>query len=539
DGAQLLLQVSAADITPLPMGTKGMTLTQKRQYRQAMVANGLFCDLLDLVGPIIDRQTEILGYSKRLSALGSGATRPEDGDGENTDLDRWGVLDTLGAATLSLLSNLCVAQGKARTLLTQLDEEEKVTPTHVEDMEIERDILKSMLRRRTISDEKRESIRGQIAEMEEEIRDMEASVLSISEVSAQLKPYIIFPEVASALSQPLRERVVDTARDQHPCDWGEGYIVTENGLEEGVQNLFNPYAIVDKTDLDLTSDDFKEEDVTLWDLTGSRVTGVDFTAVEGLTVEKISSLSALTQCTLRGMDLTGLELSGSDATGSDFSAANLTECVVTGATLIGCDMSNCNMTGVEGLTLELVKGVKNMKGVTLTGVDMRGWDLQGVDLSGSNLSGCQMGGAKVREDLVGGATLPEGDDAPTCMPAMPRFVVARGVTETVLTQSALPDCLSGNWLPFTIIVPSVQGSRTWSVTASGNFDLLDKTQSNYVMFAGHQGEGTITRSGTSITFQGPNGPYTVSCTPGQEARVELTTHCHSWYVDSSLTLHPQ
>ncbi|GIQ83785.1 hypothetical protein KIPB_005157 [Kipferlia bialata] len=536
NGAKILLRVSAAYIIPLPAGTKTLSLTYKRKCRQAELANGLVRELLDLVGPIIDRQREILSYSKRLTALGTDQTADPQGDeGDISDLDRWGVLDTIGSATVTLLSNLSAAQGKAHALISKLEGlGEEVTPEDIEDEETERDIQTVYLRRRYLSDEEKQAIREKIASMEAKISRMRASVLSRSEVSSKLQPYLLLPEVADILGVPVRERVVDTAREQHPMDWGDGYVVTETGLEEGVQNLVNPYAIVDKTNLDLTSDDFKEQNVTSWDMTGSRVAACDLTGVQGLTVDHISSLSALTQCTLKGMDLTGLDLSGTDATGSDFSMADLRGCTFSSATLTGCVMTSANLTDVSGITQEHVASVSILKGVVLTGVDMRGWDLQKVDLGGADLSQCQMGGAKVTEDLVEGTTLPEGSDAPTVtLKPTAWFVEAPGVTKTVVTRSLVSN-VSDSYPSFTMVFAPVDGTRSWTLTAPSRLNLRshDHTVNYMYQLIGKQ-QVTCTRSGSNISIVGDSGSHNYPCTPGEEARVELLIHPGS---GSTLTL---
>ncbi|GIQ88451.1 hypothetical protein KIPB_010699, partial [Kipferlia bialata] len=371
-GSKILLRVSAADIIPLPRGTKGLTLTMKRQYRQAEVANDLVRDLHDIVGPVIDRQNDLLGFSKRLTTLGIGSQQSD-----TSDLEAWGVLDTMGSATLTLVSNLSVAQGKARTLLGRLEGEgEEVSVRQIEDAEDDRDEVAQKLKRRNLTEQKKLSLREKLAVLEAKIVTLKEARVSHSDLVAQLRPYLIFPEVAEALGEHLRERVIDhSSAFQHPCDWGQGYIVTENGLEEGEIKLVNTYAVVDMIDRELTSQDFQDQDVTLWDLSG-RVTGCDLTAVEGLTVEQMSSLASLTQCTLRGMDLTGLDLTDTDVSGSNLSGANLSECDMTRATLTGCDLSRATLTGVTGLTLEHLQGASSVKGVVVSGVDMCGWDMQ-------------------------------------------------------------------------------------------------------------------------------------------------------------------
>ncbi|GIQ85883.1 hypothetical protein KIPB_007628 [Kipferlia bialata] len=171
---------------------------------------------------------------------------------------------------------------------------------------------------------------------------------------------------------------------------------------------------------------------------------------------------------------------------------------------------------------------------------MCGWDMQGVDLRDAILSHCNMAGAKVRKDMIVGSTLPEGDKAPTVTPGA-RFEVAQGVTESVVTSARLPR--PSNWNPVTLLVPSVEASKTWTLKksdTSGNAMYVcchaSNTRDTYQFFRGQRGTGvaTCTRSGSTITFNGPYSTVTHPCTPGQEARVPLQV-----LYGNSLTLAPQ
>ncbi|GIQ85061.1 hypothetical protein KIPB_006673 [Kipferlia bialata] len=431
----------------------------------------------------------------------------------------WGILDTLATATMSLLTVLSEAKNKAQALLTRLEGEgEEVTDRDLDLAEETMGILKVKLGRRTLSDEEREALGVKLAAATAKVATLEAKMSSRSEITNQLRPFLLFPEVAEALGQPLRERQIDTSRNQHPCDWGEGYIVTENGLVEGEQNLVNPYAIVDKTNLDLTSDDFKDEDVTSWDLTGSRVTGVDMRGVEGVTVEHIGSLSSITQCNLSGMSLKSVDLSGTDVTGSDFSDADLGACDVSGATLSDCDFSRARLGNVRGLTLEQLGSVRSLNGAVISGVDMRGWGMEG---------------ARVKDIMVVGTTLPQNGTGPTVIASVPRFEVAQGVTETVVSVGSLP--LQGSQLnPVTLLIPSVEGTKSWTLTAPTALQLKVDSAN---LFWGHRGVATCTRSGSTITFEGVYS-RTYPCTQGQEARVPLQFNTSPTRL-GTLTLAPQ
>ncbi|GIQ87661.1 hypothetical protein KIPB_009748, partial [Kipferlia bialata] len=182
------------------------------------------------------------------------------------------------------------------------------------------------------------------------------------------------------------------------------------------------------------------------------------------------------------------------------------------------------------------------KGVVVSGVDMCGWDMQGVNLRDAILSGCNMAGAKVRKDRVVGATLPEGDKAPTVTPEpKAMFEVAQGVTESVVNSRSLGSEY-GNWNPVTLLVPSVDESKTWTLTSrdedsyEGMYVCCDtSSDSNYIFYNQYgTGVATCTRSGSTITFSGPAGTVTHPCTPGQEARVTLQVH-----RGDTLTLTPQ
>ncbi|GIQ82789.1 hypothetical protein KIPB_003989, partial [Kipferlia bialata] len=536
DAAQVLLRVSTADFIPLPFGTTALSLSEKWNFRQAMVANSLFCELLDMTGPIIERQTEILGYSKRLTALGTGSSALSgESKGHSTDLDRWGVLDTVGQARVTLLSHLSVAQGRAEVLLTKLGGlGDEVATEDIEEAEIERDILTVKLRSRRLSELQRQAFMEQIADIEATVIIMQARVLTRTEVSAELRPYLLFPKVATALSCPRRERVLDTSRDQHPCDWGEGCIVTESGLVEGQQDLVNPYAIVDKTNLDLVSDDFKGQNVTLWDMTGCKVTGCDLTGVEGLTLDHLGSLSSITQCNLSGMSLKSVNLSGVDATGCDFSDADMGACSVSRATLSDCDFSRARLDNVKGLTVEQLVSVRSLHGAVISGVDMRGWTLEEVDLSGADLRGCAMGGARVYEESVVGAMLPQIPDSPTVTPRIPPvFEVAQGVTETVVTPKDVQQGSNHNFNPVILIVPAY--TKSWTLRAMGYTHIWGGQRSQRLLY---EQSGTVqgTRSGTSITMTGPRGTYTHPCTPGRDSRVRLDVLGHEG--ESDITLYP-
>ncbi|GIQ85774.1 hypothetical protein KIPB_007502, partial [Kipferlia bialata] len=245
----LLDAVSRVDIVPLPPGTAALSLKGKRRFRQIEVANGLVRDLVDLAGPIIDREAEITDYSKRLSALQSagqegGETDSEEEGERERDLQQWATLDILGSASVSLLDALTASQGKARDMLKRLrDLGEEVTADDIREAKGDVTILGIQISKRRTSEEDKVKLRAQQAALEAEISDMETSLASRTEIFALLQPYLFLPSVAQALSVPLRERVVESGEQQHPCDWGEGWVVTEEGLVEGTLTLRESVAL--------------------------------------------------------------------------------------------------------------------------------------------------------------------------------------------------------------------------------------------------------------------------------------------------------
>ncbi|GIQ85513.1 hypothetical protein KIPB_007188 [Kipferlia bialata] len=232
EASSVLDDVASFDYVPLPSGTSDLSLKGKRKFRQAQIANGLFCDFLDLSGPIVDRETEIRAYIERLRAIESG----DRADSEDTDLERWAALNTLAKGTVELVTALASGQGKARGLMAQMGEGDEVTPEDIEEAEADRDILAIKIRRPRVSAEKRASLTEEHRLLCEEIAAMHTRLQSQSDTTSILRPYLLFPEVAKALGVPLRERKVDTGRDQHPMDWGEGMVVSGEGLVEGQRN---------------------------------------------------------------------------------------------------------------------------------------------------------------------------------------------------------------------------------------------------------------------------------------------------------------
>ncbi|GCA63700.1 hypothetical protein KIPB_011422, partial [Kipferlia bialata] len=283
---------------------------------------------------------------------------------------------------------------------------------------------------------------------------------------------------------------------------------------------------IDKTNHTLTATDLADVDVSIWDVTGSVLTGCDLTFIAGLTVGHISSLTSIKECGLTKMSLPGLDLSGTDATGSDVSGADLTGCIVTDANLTDCDLSSTNLTGVRGLTLEQLLSVESVEGATIGGVDMQGWDLRRVNLRDTDLSGCHMGGATVTETLVVGAYLPTADDAPTVEVDTARFVVGLGVTEDEVTVGDVGNThpKNDNYNTITLIVPPVLEQGKWTLYAETGCNLYKSDFSARAQSyeSGLQAYISVTRSGSNITVMGNRGRCEYQCTPGREARVELS-----------------
>ncbi|GIQ84344.1 hypothetical protein KIPB_005818, partial [Kipferlia bialata] len=546
EATSVLLDVAAYNLIPLPRATTSLTLGDKRKYIQAEDANGLYRTLMRLTGPVIDCQAEITGYSERLSAIEKDDTPDQDGEGECTDMDRWGQVATLSEATVELVTALASAQTKAQSLLVQRGEGKEVTPRDIDEAKADLGILAIQMGRASFSEEKRAALREEHRVLSAKIDSMQSSLQSHTDVSAQLRPYLLFPEVAEALGEPQRERVVGTGRDQHPMDWGEGMVVSEEGLVEGQRDLLNRYAIVDKTNLDLTSDDFKEEDVTVWDLTGSRVTGCDLTM---LSVEQICSLASLTQCSLAGLSLVDIDLSEMALSDCNLSKCDLTGANLTGTTLTGCDLTGAVLVGVTGLSLSQLQAVKCLKGVRMGTQDMRGWDLRSVELSGADLSQCQMGGGKVLSTRVVGAVLPETPNNPTVVVPVPaRFEESDYATATEVFgyhkgRGQCPKGTSpGKGAPLTLILPSVEGSKTWLITCNGNdmHMFLDSTPIFYTCGSG-VGNLTVTRSGSLVTFvsSASGGTNTHPCVEGQEIHIPFMVNSCSPQNNPYLTLSPQ
>ncbi|GIQ86946.1 hypothetical protein KIPB_008889, partial [Kipferlia bialata] len=540
EATAVLLDVAAYNLVPLPRATTSLTLGDKRKYIQAEDANGLYRSLMRLAGPVIDCQAEITGYSERLSDIEKDDTSEQDG--EYTDMDRWGQVATLSEATVELVTALASAQTKAQSLIAQRGEGKEVTPRDIEDAEADLGILAIQMGRSRFSEEKRDALREEHRVLSAEIASMKSSLQSHSDVSVQLRPYLMFPEVAEALGEPQRERTVDTARAQHPMDWGEGVVVSEKGLVEGQRDLINRYAIVDKTNLDLTSNDFKDENVTLWDLNGSRVTGCDLTM---LSAEQISSLASLTQCSLAGMSLVDIDLSEMTLCDCNLSKCDLTGANLTGTAFTGCDLTGAVLVGVTGLTLSQVQAVKSLKGVRMGPQDMRGWDMQGVDLSGVDLSQCQMGGAKVMSTRVVGATLPETPNNPTVILPVARFEESSIATDNEVFgpqkgRGQVPKRHKGaeKGARVTLILPSVEGSKSWTLTVNGHMHVC--LNSDWVHCNCQEGQYvvTVTRSGNQVTLLGTQ-TQTHPCTPGQEVRVPLFLDSCYPSTKEYLTLAPQ
>ncbi|GIQ84914.1 hypothetical protein KIPB_006498, partial [Kipferlia bialata] len=220
---EVLTAVDDADILLMPYGTSDLSLAHKRQYRQMEVANGLVRTLLDLVGAIVDRERDIRSFSKRLQAIKAGAT---------DQTDQWERLCSGGEATVEYLTALSAASETARQLLKGLNGHRQVTAEDIEDLENDRDILSLRIKSRKLSADAKQALTQERAEIEREIQTKKTNLSSHSAVTEQLQPYLLFPEVAEGLKQPLKERVMEKEQ-QHPCDWGHGIILTAQGLKEG------------------------------------------------------------------------------------------------------------------------------------------------------------------------------------------------------------------------------------------------------------------------------------------------------------------
>ncbi|GIQ84709.1 hypothetical protein KIPB_006257, partial [Kipferlia bialata] len=236
DAYRILNVLTDYDITPLPPGTSSLTLGQKKKYVQVEDANDLYRALMRLAGDLVDCETEIKEYSRRLSAIES-AGIPVSEAGEDTDLDRWDRVDILTETTVDLLTALATAQTKAHRLMAQLEDVEEVTQEDIDDATIDRDMAALKMSRPRLSDQDRATLSEEHSDLSTKVTRLVSQRETRIRLLGELKPYLFLPEVADALGEPLRERRVDPSRKQHPCDWGERSLVTGDGLIEGMKNL--------------------------------------------------------------------------------------------------------------------------------------------------------------------------------------------------------------------------------------------------------------------------------------------------------------
>ncbi|GIQ85969.1 hypothetical protein KIPB_007732 [Kipferlia bialata] len=206
-------------------------------------ANDLVRDLLDLTGAIVERRDSIRAFSTRLEVLESDSTAEQPSDGESeteTDLCKWETLDILATATLSLVRDITQAQKTSSALLAELSGIEEVTQEDIDEAELENHLTTTRLKSRRLSDEKRQSLQAELNAAQEKISEMQAGLKDRQRLSGELRPFLFIPKVADALSEPLRERVLDSSRDQDPSDWGQGWLVTAKGLVQGSKVVASP-----------------------------------------------------------------------------------------------------------------------------------------------------------------------------------------------------------------------------------------------------------------------------------------------------------
>ncbi|GIQ84522.1 hypothetical protein KIPB_006030 [Kipferlia bialata] len=250
----------------------------------------------------------------------------------------------------------------------------------------------------------------------------------------------------------------------------------------------NLLPLVDKTNLDLTSDDFKDNDVSRWDMTGSRVTGVDMSGVKGLTVEQIGSLSSITQCNFSTMSLCGVDLSRTDVTDCDFSSggleyhltadneteathyivgANLTGADFTGSTLDGVDFGYADLRGVTGLTSAHIRSAKSVKGASLAGLDLSGCDLSEICFEGCDLRGCNVEGSTFLKKHLKGAILDwTGQDVTIVAPTIGTWSKALSGSQCHISNDNRDVQGGDSWAESQAVGDAVysSGVHTWTVT---------------------------------------------------------------------------
>ncbi|GIQ86439.1 hypothetical protein KIPB_008293 [Kipferlia bialata] len=191
DASELLDSISAAHPIPLPRDPGALSLLDTRKYYQVETHNTDCRELYTVSGPIIDCQASIQQCMSGLSSL----TVP--------DLSECKGILARSQALLTTLSALAPRQTEAQGMVQGYKAIPTVDDGDVECAEYDMCGIEYQLKHPRLTEGKRVELTKDLSSLQAKVAQLKGNKAQRDRLQTRLRDYLVFPQVADALSLPL------------------------------------------------------------------------------------------------------------------------------------------------------------------------------------------------------------------------------------------------------------------------------------------------------------------------------------------------